>query len=30
MSATGKISGGMKLAGWRAVRTTERRAIAPT
>ena len=30
MSATGKTSGGMTLAGWRDVRTIERRAIAPT
>ena len=30
ISATGKISGGIALAGWRAVRRTERSAIAPT
>jgi hypothetical protein len=30
MRATGKTSGGMTLAGWRVVLTTERRAIAPT
>jgi hypothetical protein len=30
MSATGKTSGGMMLAGWRDVLTIERRAIAPT
>ena len=30
ISATGKMSGGMTLAGWRAVLTRERRAIAPT
>jgi hypothetical protein len=28
ISATGKMSGGIALAGWRAVRTSERRAIA--
>jgi hypothetical protein len=30
MSAMGKMSGGIELAGWRAVRTIERLAIAPT
>jgi hypothetical protein len=30
MRAIGKMSGGMMLAGCREVRTTDRRAIAPT